>query len=245
MPKHSPASPQAIDTLYLVETPEGVELELHPAALASRGLALMVDQIFVWTALAVCMSLLMVLGPSGLGLWLILLFLTQWLYPVFCEVLLNGQTFGKRIAGLRVLMANGLPITWRASLLRNLLRVVDALPFGYTVGLISVLCTARFQRLGDLVADTLVVHVPKKAPSVVLPEVPPIRPTQRLQLSEQAAILNFCERSTRLSPERATELAELLEPLTHQKGEAALKTLQGTALYLLKGEGDAHASSRL
>jgi hypothetical protein len=70
---------------------------------------------------------------------------------------MNGQTPGKRAAGLRVLRTNGTPVDLVTAIGRNFLRVADALPIGYTVGLISMLLTPRLQRLGDLFFDTMVV----------------------------------------------------------------------------------------
>ena len=60
---------------------------------------------------------------------------------------------GKRAAGIQVLRADGLPVGWRESSLRNLLLVADFLPMAYTTGLLCMLCDGRFRRLGDIVAD--------------------------------------------------------------------------------------------
>jgi hypothetical protein len=167
-----------------------------------------------------------------MGLWMILLFIVQWLYPVFFEVLGSGQTLGKRVLRLRVLMNDGLPVTWEASLLRNLLRVVDALPGAYTVGLISTLLSRDFQRVGDLVAGTLVVHVPEAIKAMPIPETAARILPVSLSLEEQSALLAFGERSSQLNPARAEELAAILELLTGLRGEAGVRALQGMARHI-------------
>jgi uncharacterized RDD family membrane protein YckC len=70
-----------------------------------------------------------------------------------------AATPGKRALGLKVVMDDGLPVTPAASLIRNLLRAADFLPFLYAAGLISMLVRADFKRLGDLAAGHVVVHV--------------------------------------------------------------------------------------
>ena len=85
-------------------------------------------------------------------------FLLQWGYFALFEGLWHGQTPGKRVAKIRVIQQSGRAITIFESLSRNLVRVVDFLPAFYVVGTISIFITKRNQRLGDLVAGTLVVH---------------------------------------------------------------------------------------
>lgn len=218
-----------IDTVRTVETPEGVELHLRPAGPVARALALLVDQVVIWAGLLLSLFGLVWMGEAGMGVFAILLFLGQWLYPVLFEVLGSGRTLGKRLLKLRVLRRDGLPVGWGPSLLRNLLRFVDGLPFAYTVGLISVLTTRDFQRLGDLVAGTVVVHDPPPPRPRPLPDVPAVVPPVPLALEEQACLLAFGERSAGLTAARAQELGDLLEPLTGARGEAGVRILQGLA----------------
>jgi uncharacterized RDD family membrane protein YckC len=91
------------------------------------------------------------------GAMLLFTFLMDWFYGSFFEAWMNGQTPGKRSAGLRVVRTNGTPIDLSSAIGRNFLRTVDMLPVFYTVGLISMLMTRRMQRLGDLVFDTMVI----------------------------------------------------------------------------------------
>jgi uncharacterized RDD family membrane protein YckC len=224
-----------VDTILTVETPEGIDLVLRPAGPVARALAWVVDQLVIWGGLGVAFIVLGFLGAMGVALALLLLFVAQWFYPVIMEVLFHGQTLGKRQVGLRVLMADGRPIGWTPSLIRNLLRVVDALPGPYCIGLLSLLLTSRFQRLGDLVAGTLVVYSEQGRPAGALPPGEAIPVPQGLALEEQQALTAFAERSVRLTPARAEELADILEPLTGGRGEAGLRTLLGMARYLRGG----------
>jgi uncharacterized RDD family membrane protein YckC len=82
----------------------------------------------------------------------------SWGYYVFFEILWNGQTPGKRWVGLRVIRADGTPITLSESLIRNLARLVDFLPAMYGVGVITMFIDKQSRRLGDLAASTLVVR---------------------------------------------------------------------------------------
>lgn len=68
-----------------------------------------------------------------------------------------GRTLGKRLLGLVVVADDGSPVSRRATLVRNLLRPLDFVPF-YFLGFVVALATDRAQRIGDLVADTLVVR---------------------------------------------------------------------------------------
>ena len=85
--------------------------------------------------------------------WLALLWVT---YYAVLEGFF-GATLGKRLAGLRVTDLEGRRIGWQAAIVRNLARLLDVLPFGYLLGGILTLVTRRHQRLGDLLARTLVV----------------------------------------------------------------------------------------
>jgi hypothetical protein len=82
-------------------------------------------------------------------------------YPILFEALWRGQTPGKRAAGLRVVRLDGGPIGWRESFLRSLGAMADfLLPPGGLTGLLFVWGTERNQRIGDLIAGTIVVRTP-------------------------------------------------------------------------------------
>ncbi|MBS1702980.1 MAG: RDD family protein [Armatimonadetes bacterium] len=101
-------------------------------------------------------------GQEGLelvnGLMMVVFALLPFAYFIFFEGLWNGQTLGKKMAGVRVRMADGTPITFAAATGRNLLRVADFLPVMYFIGIISMFVNPKLQRVGDLVAGTIVTH---------------------------------------------------------------------------------------
>ncbi len=203
-----------LDTSLHLETPEGTAVELHPAGIVTRAVAFLVDELIRWGVVAVTSIVAGVAGNFGMGLFLVVLFLTYWLYGVAFEVLNNGVTPGKRSQGLRVVHDNGTPIRLPASMVRNLVLAVDLLPMAYAGAIVSMLVTARFQRLGDLAAGTLVVHdVPElsvdgAAPQDMVSRAAPFP----LKAEETAAFVGFLERSSTLTDARAGELAAILAP---------------------------------
>jgi uncharacterized RDD family membrane protein YckC len=223
----------ALDTRNQVETPEGVDLPLRPAGLMVRALAFSIDLGLRGLALGVLFIVLAMLGKLGAGLASILLFVASWWYMVLFEVLNQGRSPGKQWMGLRVVHDDGTPVGWSASLLRNLLRVVDLLPFGYFLGAISCLQHPHFKRLGDIAAGTLVIYREQSHTRPELPQAQPRRPPFALTLTEQRAILGFAERQAELSPARADELAAILaQPLQVQPAQAVTE-LNGIARGLL------------
>lgn len=222
-----------LDTLTLVETPEGIALQLRSAGAMPRACAWALDTMMRAGALWLAGTLLAVLGAGGIGIYLVVLFATLWLYPVLFEVLRDGQTPGKRVMRLRVVNANGTPVTWLASIVRNLVRTVDMLPFCYAFGLLACLVDRHGRRIGDVVAGTLVVHAEAPSTAATAPEVPVVQPLVSLPPAERAAIVEFSERSAQLTPERQQELAALLPMLTQARGELAVQRLHGIACAFL------------
>jgi uncharacterized RDD family membrane protein YckC len=152
-----------------IDTPEQVALEFPLAGAGSRFLALAIDS-FVQVAIFLVLALVAFLafwfrarGYQSFSTWvfavlIVLGFILYYGYFAAFESLWGGQTPGKRAVGLRVISVSGHPITPFDALLRNLLRIVDQMPGIYAVGVLSIFFTARNQRLGDLVAGTVVVH---------------------------------------------------------------------------------------
>lgn len=226
-----PAAP--LDTRYRVETPEGIDLLLRPAGLVPRALAFAIDLLIRGLLLLVTYVVLGLLGKFGMGLATILLFLVTWWYMVLFEVFNQGRSPGKQFLGLRVVHDDGTPVGWAASLTRNLLRFVDILPFGYTLGILSCLNHPAFKRLGDIAAGTLVVYrdtVPAR-PSLAQAEALPA--PFALDLLEQRALLGFAERGASLSGERRAELAAILAEPLQVPAEQAEQRINGIARGLL------------
>ena len=226
-----------IDTIRQVNTPEGVALELRVAGFHVRGAAYLVDFTISTAVISVVTLLLAVLGAFGVGMALIIGFLINWFYPVYFEVRRQGATPGKRMYNLCVVNSNGTPVTWGASLLRNLLRFADLLPAAYLSGIVVMMCDQGSRRLGDLAADTLVVYRDELDRIPELDEVAPVIPPVSLQQHEQRAVIEFAERvqGEAWSEKRTQELADILEDLTRESGSAGAARLRGIATHLVKG----------
>lgn len=222
-----------LDTLRQVETPEGLPLDLRCAGATPRAYAWGLDLGIRLAALSTLATALALLGEGGTGVMMVAMFLVYWGYPIVFEVLSDGQTPGKRVLGLRVVNANGTPVTWLGSIVRNLLRTVDMLPAVYGFGLASMLMDPYGRRLGDHAAGTLVVYAERARPRAPAPPAPPVAPPLPLRQDEQGAIVAFAERSAQMTPERQAELAGLLEPLTGARDEPAVRGVLGVANYLL------------
>lgn len=206
---------ELLDTIRAVETPEGIHINLRIAGPVARALAWAIDSLIRYAILFGALILLGSLGQTGIGLWLITLFLMEWFYPVLFEVLRKGATPGKQAFGIKVINDDGTPVNTSASLIRNLLRAVDFLPVAYGFGLISMLLNHNFQRLGDLAAGTIVIYRDPPTIKPQLPSGPVQKPLFPLTTHEQRLIIQFAERSPQLSPERQEELANLLLPLNN------------------------------
>jgi uncharacterized RDD family membrane protein YckC len=144
----------------VILTPEHVEIRLEPAGLGSRFIALIVDLILV-TALSGMVSQVargVLPGAVGIVVQALALLVITWGYHVYFEVRHQGQSPGKRIVGIRVVDGRGLPLSLEQSFVRNVVRVLDALPVGYALGAIVCQLDPHRRRLGDIAADTLVVR---------------------------------------------------------------------------------------
>ena len=205
-----------LDTTREVEVPEGITLSLPVASLVSRSLAFLVDQVISWLLIFVAIQIFQFLGRFGEGMIYISIFIIQWFYPVLFEVFYNGQTIGKKIVGIMVINDDGTPIDWSSSIVRNLLRVADFLPFLYAFGFISMMFSRDFKRLGDFAAGTLVVHKMEEIEKDQKIALDGLAPKVPLTLEEQSAIIGFAERTSRMSKSRVNELAGYLGPWLDQ-----------------------------
>lgn len=203
------------------------------AGLAPRAMAWLVDAILKTVILIIVSIPLAFFGDLGEGLYLLVFFVMLWFYNVLFEVLAEGATPGKKALGLRVMNTNGTPVGWTNSLLRNLIRAVDALPGCYAFGCVAVLLSRDFQRLGDMAAGTLVVYADKSIEPGSFTGVESLPVKIPLTLDEQHDVVSFGERAPRLNPERAEELAGLLEPVFAEVDAARLRR---HAAWLVRGE---------
>ncbi|MFA5683067.1 MAG: RDD family protein [Lysobacteraceae bacterium] len=220
-----------LDTTFRAATPEGVELAIRPAGPTPRALAWLIDLLWRMGLLMVLMITLLYFGRAGVGVFLIAWFVLEWLVPACLEAWWDGATPGKRALGIRVIAEDGAPAGFAAALARNLLRFADFLPFGYVGGLLTMLCNPRFQRLGDLVAGTLVVHVdaPVSHRLVARREAQP--PRRPLTAEEARSVVDLAERSRELGPQRTDELLALAAPMLGERAdEVGLQRIAGHLL---------------
>jgi uncharacterized RDD family membrane protein YckC len=149
----------------VIRTPEGIAFSLPLACPVTRSMAWLIDAACISAAgslLASAIGVVKLLNADlGRSLVVVAYFAAQIGYGIVCEWFWRGQTVGKRLLRLRVVDARGLHLQFSQVVLRNLLRFLDALPVCYLVGGVTALLNARCQRLGDLVANTIVVRNPK------------------------------------------------------------------------------------
>ena len=209
-----------------VATPEGVTLEATLAGVGSRLAAGIIDQLLRLAVVLALMATMAALGASGvfgddagglaIAVLIVVLFLVQFAYDVLFETLAGGRTPGKRWTGLRVVKVGGAPVGFLASVIRNLLRIVDALPTFYLVGMLAVLFTRNNQRLGDLAAGTIVVR--ERRQKTGIPKVAPPPPAMSgvdmslwdvsaVSAEELATVRRFLDRREQLTTESRDRLA--------------------------------------
>jgi len=249
--RSAPAPLTSLEQRVEIETPEHVAFSYTIAGIGSRAAAAIVDQLIIWALMLALFILLAILygavirGGLGdsldrvFGSWVmaaVLLgsFALSWGYFVFFEALSDGQTPGKKMFGLRVVQDGGYSISFGASAVRNLVRVLDAQPgFFYFVGMTSAIFSRTSKRVGDHVAGTIVVHerVPEFAPAVTqrLPgaggqqegtaattttaaTAPAATAIVTAQLTEDeyALLQRFMARRQSLEPERRAEITRQL-----------------------------------
>jgi uncharacterized RDD family membrane protein YckC len=158
------------DDYLSIDTPENVAFGYDVAGIGSRFLAALVDTILILVLLIVVnLPLFLLAGvlsaslTDQISIWVfavsgLISFALFWGYYIFFEIIWNGQSPGKRWVGLRVIRADGTPITLVETIIRNLVRLVDFLPAYYGVGVVTMFVNEQSRRLGDLAAGTLVVH---------------------------------------------------------------------------------------
>lgn len=230
-----PRSEKPLDTTTEVETPEHVRFRYQISGPGRRLFAYAIDLlvrggVVLGFAILASVAGLAGIADASMGVLLVIWFVVEWFYYVFWELVWSGRTPGKRALSLRVLSDTGHPLRFGQSFLRNLLRAVDFWPTWhvggvevptYVVAAVAMGRDARFRRLGDLAAGTMVVveeRVFVERPLAIVP--PPSAQElsslpQRIPLSgdELEALELFLRRADRLPPGRIHELAEMVAPV--------------------------------
>ncbi len=181
------------DSELVVATPERVSFDYQVAGLGTRAIAQLLD-LLILAGLVVAL----VFAAGALGSFLnsstifevvaiIGAFILVFGYFWASEAMWSGQTIGKKAFRLRAVGDRGEPLTFVQAGIRNVVRIVDFLPYAYGIGLVTLFINGKGKRLGDLAAGTLVVkdsdHVwlwqlPGARPADILPAggAPPVPP---------------------------------------------------------------------
>jgi uncharacterized membrane protein SpoIIM required for sporulation/uncharacterized RDD family membrane protein YckC len=208
-----------------VETPELVVFSYTIAGVGSRALAAVIDSLICNATIILIMIGLAISStrraagatPGVFDAWaaaifVLAVFCVIWGYYVLFEGLADGQTPGKRLLRLRVVRDGGYSVTFGASAVRNLVRLVDIQPIpSYAVGIVTIMFSKSGKRLGDIVAGTIVVRealVREIAPpSTPVSASAPSSMDTALTEDEFTVLERFMERRDSLDPERRTALA--------------------------------------
>ena len=159
----------APDEFLNIDTPENVVFGYEVVGIGSRFLAALIDTLIIGFLLIATNAILILVFVGGfnnlssassivIALISLISFAFFWGYYIFFEMTWNGSSPGKRQVGIRVIRADGTPITLAESVIRNLVRLIDFLPGAYGLGLVTMFIDGKARRLGDLAANTLVVR---------------------------------------------------------------------------------------
>jgi uncharacterized RDD family membrane protein YckC len=167
------------DSELIVATPERVSFDYQVAGLGTRAIAQALDLLIVFTVLVAVFFVAIGAGAAGADSTIVTLFgvmgsfVTIFGYFWVSEALWSGQTVGKKVFRLRAVGDRGEPLTFMQAGIRNVVRIVDFLPYAYGVGMIVLFVNGKGKRLGDLAAGTIVV---KDSDHVSLWQLPGGRP---------------------------------------------------------------------
>ena len=150
------------DSDLVVATPERVSFDYQVAGLGTRGIAQILDLLLLAGVLFVVYFFALFeagLGQDTLGGLIAIIgsFVVIFGYHWACEAFWSGQTIGKKVFRLRAVGDRGEPMTFFQAGIRNIVRIVDFLPYAYGVGLVVLFINGKGKRLGDLAAGTIVV----------------------------------------------------------------------------------------
>ena len=204
-----------------ITTPEHVPIRLEPAGAGSRFLAVLIDALIVGAIATTLYGILIKVLPIGIAkaITITVNFFGSFVWHLYYETRKQGRTPGKRALGIRVIDARGLPVSLYQSLVRNITRALDFAPMFYGLAAVVVLGSRSRRRLGDIVADTLVVRdaqplayrgqlsAERRHNSLRTPRVLRLA-KHRIGLEEREFLLTLCMRAERMTPESRYDLFE-------------------------------------
>jgi uncharacterized RDD family membrane protein YckC len=243
------SAPAPLSLDLRIETPENVVLTYQLAGPAARLGAYLLDlcvRLLIWGVGMLLFSAMQWSLPGlGMGSFFLIWFLAEWAYYVLLEWAFSGKSIGKGALGLRVVHERGHPISIWWSMLRNLLRCADGLPFlvlgdtyipVYGVGLITMLLSPHMQRLGDLVAGTVVIserHLLLPREPIIIEKIDPLPREDLGRAVPGDRTLSLIE-----------EFLSRRSVLTHERGHALCADLARTLADRLGYRGDAQLVER-
>ncbi|MEM9644369.1 MAG: RDD family protein [Planctomycetota bacterium] len=233
-----------VDTTIAVITPENIAFDYQLAGPFRRLPAYLLDLVARWMILILVVLFVWLIGGMInfsassaylLALTFLIYFVLTNFYGTLMESYFNGRTIGKWAMGIRVVGIDGGPVDLRGAFLRNLIRVADLAPYAVlnevgedippifflptgVVGVVSMICTRRLQRLGDLAAGTMVIidernwELPvTKVDDPRIPALASYIPTEfRISRELARTLAIYVERRNYLSPMRRREIARKL-----------------------------------
>jgi uncharacterized RDD family membrane protein YckC len=216
-----------LDNNLPVDTPDNILLDAEIAGFGTRCVAALIDYLIL-TVLLLVFTLLAVRSIRGSSVGVAFVVIFQFVlitfYHLIFEIVASGQTPGKRLIGIRVVQANGLPLTPVGAIIRNLVRLFDFLPVMYGVGLLVMFGTKHTQRLGDLAAGTVVIREHGRLTTQALKAelvvhyrytsddetIPPNIQVDRLEPGDYQIIVNYLGRRSELQEPHRENVARLL-----------------------------------
>ena len=216
----------------MVLTPEKAIVSFRLAGIGSRLFAHILDLIILsvilmFVAMFFAFTFTWISPEGTFGLINLLMLLIGFLYFIISESAWNGQTPGKKIMGIKVVSIDGTPATFAQISYRNLLRPADLFPGMYLAGFIAMFLNERSQRIGDLAASTIVIHIPAPQRNFVpTPHRAGIHPFEeavgtldRMTMDEYAAVKRFADRFPELPPTvQMRSVAEIWDPFAEKHG---------------------------
>ena len=167
---------------YTIATPENVTFDYQVAGIGSRMIGALIDTLAI-VLLLFMLNVLLVMALNSIddngavaadfsddpgwlagviiAIYALINFSLIWGYYLIFELGWHGQTPGKRLAGTRIVKLDGSGPGFLEVAIRNLVRLVDFLPFAYALGFVVMFFNRDARRLGDFAAGTLVIRQPE------------------------------------------------------------------------------------
>lgn len=143
-----------------ISTSQNVSIEQHVASIGERILAHMLDYIFLGGYILLIMFFSTATGVKSPSFFIII-GLPVLLYDLICELTMDGQNWGKKIMGIKVIKADGSQLNLSSCFIRWIFRIVDNLLLFGGVSTLTIILNGKGQRLGDMAANTCVIRIKK------------------------------------------------------------------------------------